>query len=194
MPNPVVVRRAVPEDFDALVRAVRGRGRGGSLDRRRGTGGYASTCASPSSGSSTCVEKARFVAERDGLLVGELYVGRQMGVADLGMLVRDGHRRTGVGSALVDACVEWCRASRVHKVTLHVFPHNEAAIALYRKCGFTEEGRLRPALPTVQRRALGRHRDGVDPRQHLTRLLIGRSRRPVITRGRGGTGSASTSR
>ena len=36
----------------------------------------------------------------------------------------------------------WCQTSRVHKLTLHVFPHNEAAIALYRKHGFVEEGRL----------------------------------------------------
>jgi RimJ/RimL family protein N-acetyltransferase len=31
----------------------------------------------------------------------------------------------------------------VHKLSLEVFPSNEAAIALYRKFGFVEEGRLR---------------------------------------------------
>jgi RimJ/RimL family protein N-acetyltransferase len=29
----------------------------------------------------------------------------------------------------------------LHKLTLGVFPHNERAIALYRKSGFVEEGR-----------------------------------------------------
>ena len=38
-------------------------------------------------------------------------------------------------------CGEWARAHGLHKLTLGVFPQNEAAIALYRKCGFVEEGR-----------------------------------------------------
>ena len=141
MPNQVVVRRAVPEDFDAwfdLFAAVAAEGRWigaeAPVDREHMRESFL--------GSGDTRRAARFVAERDDLLVGELYVGRQMGVADLGMLVRNGHRGTGVGTALMDACLDWCRTSRVHKVTLHVFPHNAAAIALYRKCGFTEEGRL----------------------------------------------------
>jgi RimJ/RimL family protein N-acetyltransferase len=66
----------------------------------------------------------------------------QMGVADLGMLVRDGRRGQGVGSALMEACLGWCRGIGAHKVTLTVFPHNAAGLALYRKFGFVEEGRL----------------------------------------------------
>jgi len=139
--SPVVVRSAVPEDFDAwfeLFEAVAGEGRWigaeAPVDREHHREGFL--------GSIDVRRAARFVAERDDLVVGELYVGRQMGVADLGMLVRSDHRGTGVGSALLAGCLEWCQRSRVHKVTLHVFPHNEAAIALYRKFGFTEEGRL----------------------------------------------------
>ncbi len=40
------------------------------------------------------------------------------------------------------AAVEWARARGLHKLALSVFPHNHAAIALYRKFGFVEEGRL----------------------------------------------------
>ena len=47
-----------------------------------------------------------------------------------------------MGTALVTAAVEWARARGLHKLALSVFPHNEAAIALYRKFGFSEEGRL----------------------------------------------------
>ena len=41
------------------------------------------------------------------------------------------------------ACVEWARETGVHKLSLEVFPWNEPAIALYRRFGFVEEGRLR---------------------------------------------------
>ena len=34
----------------------------------------------------------------------------------------------------------WARASGIRKLELHVFPHNEAAIRLYEKFGFTREG------------------------------------------------------
>jgi RimJ/RimL family protein N-acetyltransferase len=51
-------------------------------------------------------------------------------------------RGRGVGTALVAAAIEWARARGLHKLTLSVFPHNEAAIALYRKFRFAEEGRL----------------------------------------------------
>jgi RimJ/RimL family protein N-acetyltransferase len=85
---------------------------------------------------------ARFVAEIDGHLVGELGVHREAGVADLGMMVRDGYRGRGIGSALMEACLDWSKANRAHKVTLTVFPHNAAGLALYRKHGFTVEGRL----------------------------------------------------
>jgi [ribosomal protein S18]-alanine N-acetyltransferase len=64
---------------------------------------------------------------------------------ELGMLVRADRRRQGVGHALVDACLEWARSRGAREVVLHVFPHNGAALALYRKCGFVERGVLRHA-------------------------------------------------
>ena len=50
-------------------------------------------------------------------------------------------RGRGVGSALLIAAIEKARGDGPHKLSLEVFPHNEAAIALYRKFGFLEEGR-----------------------------------------------------
>jgi ribosomal protein S18 acetylase RimI-like enzyme len=47
-----------------------------------------------------------------------------------------------VGSALLAAGLRWARLVGVEKVTLEVYPTNEAAVALYRKFGFAEEGRL----------------------------------------------------
>jgi len=82
------------------------------------------------------------LAEIGSTLVGYLSVELQLGRAELGMAVRDGHRGEGVGSALLDACIDWSRDHHAHKVTLSVFPHNERAIALYEKFGFRPEGRL----------------------------------------------------
>jgi ribosomal protein S18 acetylase RimI-like enzyme len=64
------------------------------------------------------------------------------GVAEFGMMVAADRRRTGIGSALLDAAIEWARGAGAHKVALQVWPDNEAAVALYRKFGFVEEGRL----------------------------------------------------
>lgn len=61
---------------------------------------------------------------------------------ELGMLVAPGGRRRGVGTALLLACIEWARAAGATEVVLHVFPHNHAALALYRKHGFEERARI----------------------------------------------------
>lgn len=81
------------------------------------------------------------VAEREGEAAG-LAVLIGAGSLELGMLVAPGHRRRGVGDALLDACVAWGRDAGASELVLHVFPHNTAAAALYRKHGFEERGRL----------------------------------------------------
>ena len=65
------------------------------------------------------------------------------GHADLGMQVAQAYRGLGVGTVLVSAIVDWAHANRAHKVTLQVWPHNEAARSLYEHLGFLQEGRLR---------------------------------------------------
>lgn len=57
------------------------------------------------------------------------------------MLVDGDWRGRGVGSALVQAAIYWARRYGLHKLCLEVFATNTAAIALYRKFGFVEEGR-----------------------------------------------------
>ena len=58
-------------------------------------------------------------------------------------MVAADQRRRGIGTALMEEATKWARASGITKVELHVFPHNEPAIELYRKLGFREEGRRR---------------------------------------------------
>jgi len=82
------------------------------------------------------------VAVADHQIIGMLHIEvSRHGFGELGMLVDPGWRDRGVGSALVAAAISRARGLELHKLCLEVFAHNTAAIALYRKCGFIEEGR-----------------------------------------------------
>jgi RimJ/RimL family protein N-acetyltransferase len=82
------------------------------------------------------------VAIADGEVIGMIHVEvSRFGFGEFGMLVDRGRRGRGVGAALVLAAVDWATGQGLHKLCLEVFAHNAAAIALYRKCGFVEEGR-----------------------------------------------------
>jgi [ribosomal protein S18]-alanine N-acetyltransferase len=63
------------------------------------------------------------------------------GFGEIGMAVAREWRGRGVGSALLAAAIEWAHGQGLHKLSLGVFAHNTAAIELYRKFGFVEEGR-----------------------------------------------------
>ena len=84
------------------------------------------------------------VAEAGRDLVGNLGLHfHRIGPPTLGMSVAREWRGRGVGARLVEAAIEAAHAAGAYKIALEVFPHNEAALALYRKFGFVEEGRLR---------------------------------------------------
>jgi RimJ/RimL family protein N-acetyltransferase len=90
-------------------------------------------------------DAAVYVAELDGELVGRLSLARDQHpasghVADLGLMVDVGHRRRGIGRALMAAAVEWAQQHGISKLELHVFPWNEPAIALYESLGYVKEG------------------------------------------------------
>jgi RimJ/RimL family protein N-acetyltransferase len=91
-------------------------------------------------------DAAVFVAEADGAeIVGRLSLARDphpasRHVADLGLMVAADFRRRGVGRALLEQAVDWARQAGIRKLELHVFPHNDAAVALYERFGFRREG------------------------------------------------------
>jgi putative acetyltransferase len=92
-------------------------------------------------------DQASLVAVLGDRVIGHLNVAREEGpmtrhVASLGMAVDPDWRGRGVGSALMTEVIRWAREMGVEKLALSVYPHNEAALALYRKFGFKEEGRL----------------------------------------------------
>jgi RimJ/RimL family protein N-acetyltransferase len=90
-------------------------------------------------------DAALLVAEEQGEIVARLSLARDphpssTHVADLGLMVAAAHRRRGIGRALLAAAEEWARSANVTKLELHVFPHNDPAIALYERCGYEREG------------------------------------------------------
>jgi putative acetyltransferase len=58
------------------------------------------------------------------------------------MFVADAWRGRGIGTALLNEALRWARWVGVEKLELTVYPRNAAAIALYRRFGFVEEGTL----------------------------------------------------
>lgn len=87
-------------------------------------------------------EGAAFVAEDAGRVVGFATVHGD-GLVEVAMALVASARGRGGGRALMEACLDWARANGAYKLTLQVWPHNERAIALYRKFGFEQEGYLR---------------------------------------------------
>jgi RimJ/RimL family protein N-acetyltransferase len=82
------------------------------------------------------------LAVADDEIIGSLHVeASRFGFGEIGMMVAREWRGRGVGSALMTAAIDWARERGLHKLSLDVFAHNTAAIGLYRKMGFVEEGR-----------------------------------------------------
>ena len=82
------------------------------------------------------------VAVAAGEVIGSIHVAASgHGYGEIGMAIAREWRGRGVGSALMEAAIEWARAKGLHKLSLDVFAHNAAGLALYRKYGFVEEGR-----------------------------------------------------
>lgn len=89
------------------------------------------------------------VAEEAGQAVGHAFLeampmAGNAHVFQLTVVVHPGHTGLGVGRRLLADLLGWARLEpRVHKVELLVRAGNVRAIALYRRMGFVEEGRLR---------------------------------------------------
>lgn len=68
-------------------------------------------------------------------------------VVEFGMSVDERFRGQGLGSALLQAGLDWARnTDLIHRVELEVYAENLPAITLYQKLGFIVEGRKRGAF------------------------------------------------
>jgi RimJ/RimL family protein N-acetyltransferase len=137
-----VIRAATLDDVDALVDlvvAVAGEGRWIATEAPVDTDRRRRRLVEEVEGEDTIL----LVAEIGGQPVGQLDLHlARYGVADLGMVVAAGWRGRGIGAALLAEGIERARAAGAHKLALQVWPHNQAAIALYERFGFQREGYL----------------------------------------------------
>jgi len=68
-------------------------------------------------------------------------------VTGFAMSVHPDYTRQGVGTRLLNRFIEWvAKNPRLQKIELHVHADNAAAIALYKKTGFTVEGTRKNAI------------------------------------------------
>jgi len=62
--------------------------------------------------------------------------------AELGLTVHDDYQNMGIGTALLNHLIDIARTKKLHKVWLQVSTDNDRAINVYKKAGFTIEGKL----------------------------------------------------
>jgi ribosomal protein S18 acetylase RimI-like enzyme len=100
----------------------------------------------------------RIVSERHGQIAGWLKLdpGRYLSVSRTARLQMAVHREfqgRGLGAELLRAAVAWAEAGALDRIEIFVRETNPRAIALYKRFGFVEEGRLkqRVRLPDGRR-------------------------------------------
>ncbi len=145
----ITIRKARVEDTYTIVTAEQ---------EIAGTPGY--FCSQPSELSEENVVKMitklgesekgiYLVAECDGKIIGHafletLHLKSICHVAQLSACVHHGWQEKGIGTALMQHIIDWAKqAELIEKIELNVRASNTRAIALYKKMGFVEEGRLK---------------------------------------------------
>lgn len=89
------------------------------------------------------------VAEWEGKIVGHAFLEPLLlqslsHVVQLTIGVHKGFQEQGIGTKLLEQLIIWAKKSKtIEKIELNVRASNTRAIALYKKMGFEEEGRLK---------------------------------------------------
>jgi RimJ/RimL family protein N-acetyltransferase len=86
------------------------------------------------------------IAEKNGIILGNIDITgskrkamEHTAVIGMGMLIE--WRNSGLGAALMTAAVDWAKQNDMLSLLwLQVYTENAAGLALYRKCGFVENG------------------------------------------------------
>jgi [ribosomal protein S18]-alanine N-acetyltransferase len=140
----LLIRAMAAHDLDRMLEMV-----SGSVEAPRWTPGdyeqiiQATPDPPPAQPSDSMMLRCALVAVLSGNLVGFAVAGwlREEAGAELeGLLVDPDHRRRGIGSALVAACIAWASDAGASTIRLEVRASNAAALALYRRLGFFVQG------------------------------------------------------
>ncbi len=76
--------------------------------------------------------------------VGSHQADARMGWFEYGITIGADHRRKGYAAEAAVLLLRFMfQENRYHKCHVRIFAHNDASLALHRRLGFTEEGRLR---------------------------------------------------
>lgn len=143
--RPFAIRHAVPDDAAALIRAV-------DTVMREGRWGTRLTFDMPEGAEReflASLHPARgvmLVATVNEELVGWVDLNRSRGelcahTAALGIGVLEPHRGVCIGTALVQAALDWAKGTGLEKICLSVRADNPRARYVYARAGFIEEGR-----------------------------------------------------
>lgn len=130
--RPVLVRAATEDDLDAVV-----------ASEQANLGADAWSAGLLAEGVAGRVPHASYlVAEVGGEVAGHAVFSVVVDVAELQRIaVHPEHRRAGIASALLDACVGAARAGGANRLLLEVREDNAGALAFYAARGFTEVDR-----------------------------------------------------
>ena len=143
------LRAVEPDDWTAFARFADDDGRrAGRLDLPRSAESYRAWTMEQAV--ATC-DDDRFGLAVETTARGELVgtvgshrTGPRSGWFEFDVTIGTGHRRRGYAAEAVVLLMRFMFAERrYHKCLGAVFAHNEASLALTRRLGFTEEGRLR---------------------------------------------------
>jgi [ribosomal protein S18]-alanine N-acetyltransferase len=122
-----MIRKAKPSDLSLI------------LELQRGAGGAAQWTSAHYS--QVQQHGWLFVAEEEGIVAGFLAAQWAAGEAELlNMVVSDESKRRGIGAALLQHFLAASSVASVARVFLEVRASNAAAIALYKKHGFSHDG------------------------------------------------------
>lgn len=84
---------------------------------------------------------AYFVAKDGEMVIGYAGLWNMCGIADImDVAVYKDFRRQGIGEALIEKLIEYCKNEDISEINLEVRISNDAAQSLYKKMGFIEVG------------------------------------------------------